>query len=88
MHRKVVMHAWELAHISMHYGLTVYGDAVHEEVAQRADYEWYMTKQTVVSAKTCEINKFSCKIFYVLISTTARHFIFNNSSCHLEKTFR
>ena len=39
MHRKVVMHAWELAHKSMHYGLTVYGEAVHEEVARRANSE-------------------------------------------------
>lgn len=40
MHRKVGRRAWELAHKSMHYGLTVYGDAVHEEEARRADSEW------------------------------------------------
>ena len=34
MHRKDGRHAWELAHKSMHYGLTVYGEAVHEEVAE------------------------------------------------------
>lgn len=36
MHRKVGRHTWELAYKSMHYGLTVYGDAVHEEGARRA----------------------------------------------------
>ena len=45
MHRKDGRHAWELAHKSMHYGLTVYGDAVHEEEARRADSEWCMAKK-------------------------------------------
>ena len=45
MHRKDGRHAWELARKSMHYGLTVYGDAVHEEVARKADSEWCMAKQ-------------------------------------------
>ena len=38
MHRKDGRHAWELAHKSMHYGLTVYGDAVHEEVARQGGF--------------------------------------------------
>ena len=45
MHRKDGRHAWELAHKSMHYGLTVYGDAVHDEEARRADSEWCMAKK-------------------------------------------
>ena len=38
MHRKGVGHAWELAHKSMHYDLTVYGEAVHEEVARKGGF--------------------------------------------------
>ena len=38
MHRKDGRHAWELAHKSMHYGLIVYGDAVHEEVARQGGF--------------------------------------------------
>ena len=39
MHNKVIKHALELAHKRMLYDFVVYGDAVHEEVARRADSE-------------------------------------------------
>lgn len=40
----------ELAHVSMTYDFSVYGDAVHEEVAHRANSELCMACK-----KTCDI---------------------------------
>ncbi len=46
MRRKVGRCAWELAHNSTYYGLTVYGDAVHEEVARKGGFRMEHGGQT------------------------------------------
>ncbi len=38
MHSQAERRVWELAHNSMYFGLTVYGDAVYEEVARKGGF--------------------------------------------------
>ena len=38
MHKQYIKHTWQLADKSMFYGMIVYGEAVHEEVARKGEF--------------------------------------------------